>query len=157
MYSIARQQGIWPVDLPVADAFHLGYLPPNEVLAVATGSQGEKNTALSRMANDSHPHLQLDKGDTVIYSAIAIPGNEDSIKRVNSVLSARGVKVIMSEDSQLPIHASGHPCAEELKLMYHWVKPKIAIPVHGEEVHLKAHAMIAKECGVKKTLRGAKR
>ena len=150
MYSIARQQGIWPVDLPVADAFHLGYLPPNEVLAVATGSQGEKNTALSRMANDSHPHLQLDKGDTVIYSAIAIPGNEDSIKRVNSVLSARGVKVIMSEDSQLPIHASGHPCAEELKLMYHWVKPQIAIPVHGEEVHLKAHAMIAKECGVKK-------
>ena len=150
MYSIAKQQNIWPSDLSIVDGYHLGYLPPNEVLAVATGSQGERNTALSRMAHDSHPQLQLDKGDTVIYSAIAIPGNEDSIQRVNSALIAQGIKVILSEQSLLPIHASGHPCAEELKLMYHWVKPEIAIPVHGERVHLVAHADIAKQCGVKK-------
>jgi len=150
MYSIARQQNIWPSELPIADPFHLGYLPPHEVLAVATGSQGERNTALSRMANDSHPQLQLEKGDTVIYSAIAIPGNEESIKRVNDMLFARGIAVVMSEQSVLPIHASGHPCEEELKLMYHWVQPQIAIPVHGEEIHLHSHANIAKQCGVNK-------
>lgn len=150
MYSIARHQGIWPDDLPLADPFHLGYLPANEVLAVATGSQGEKNTALARMADDVHPQLQLDKGDTVIYSSIVIPGNEDAVERVNKTLKSRGVTTILSEESLLPIHASGHPCQEELKLMYHWVKPQIAIPVHGEAVHLRAHAELARQCGVKK-------
>lgn len=150
MYGIARQQGIWPDDLPLADAHHLGYLPPQEVLAVATGSQGEKNTALARMAKDVHPQIALDKGDTVIYSSIVIPGNEESVGRLNNALKARGIGVILSEESQLPVHASGHPCAEELKLMYHWVKPSIAIPVHGEREHLLAHANIAKQSGVTK-------
>lgn len=150
MYSIARQQGIWPDDLPLADPFHLGYLPPAEVLAVATGSQGEKNTALARVADDVHPQLQLAKGDTVIYSSIVIPGNEEGVARVNRALASRGIVTILSEDSVLPIHASGHPCQEELKLMYHWVKPQIAIPVHGEAAHLHAHAHIAKQSGVKK-------
>lgn len=150
MYAIARQQGIWPDDLPIADPSHLGYLPPNEVLAIATGSQGERNTALSRFAKDTHPHLQLDKGDTVLFSSIVIPGNEVSVKKLSDALKAKGVSVIHSEDSPLPIHASGHPCAEELKLMYHWVKPQIAIPVHGENEHLQAHADIAKTCGVSK-------
>jgi|TARA_Y100000052_G_scaffold27390_1_gene35021 ribonuclease J len=150
MYGIAKQQGIWPDDLPITDPQHLGYLPPQEVLAVATGSQGEKNTALARLARDNHPLLSLDKGDTVLFSSIVIPGNEDSVERLSKALSAKGVSVIHSEDSVLPIHASGHPCEEELKLMYHWVKPKIAIPVHGEHQHLKAHAEIAKLCGVTK-------
>lgn len=150
MYGIAKQQGIWPDDLPITDPQHLGYLPPQEVLAVATGSQGEKNTALARLARDNHPLLSLDKGDTVLFSSIVIPGNEDSVERLSKALSAKGVSVIHSEDSVLPIHASGHPCEEELKLMYHWVKPKIAIPVHGEHHHLKAHAEIAKLCGVTK-------
>lgn len=150
MYGIAKQQGIWPDDLPITDPQHLGFLPPHEVLAVATGSQGEKNTALARLARDNHPHLSLDKGDTVIFSSIVIPGNEESVGRLSKALSAKGVAVIHSEDSALPIHASGHPCAEELKLMYNWVKPKIAIPVHGEHLHLQAHADIAKACGVTK-------
>lgn len=150
MYSIARHQGIWPDDLPLADPFHLGYLPANEVLAVATGSQGEKNTALARMANDVHPQLQLDKGDTVVYSSIVIPGNEEAVERINRTLKSRGITTVLSEDSVLPIHASGHPCQEELKLMYHWVKPQIAIPVHGEALHLHAHAELARECGIKK-------
>ncbi|WP_338517839.1 ribonuclease J [Alteromonas gracilis] len=150
MYGIAKQQGIWPDSLTLADPQHLGYLPAHEVLAVATGSQGEKNAALSRMAKDAHPHLQLEKGDTVIFSSIVIPGNEETVGRLTKSLDAKGVKVIHSADSTLPIHASGHPCAEELKLMYHWVKPKIAIPVHGEEEHLKVHAEIARECGITK-------
>ena len=120
------------------------------MLAIATGSQGERNTALSRFAEDTHPHLQLDKGDTVLFSSIIIPGNEVSVRKLSDALKAKGVFVIHSEDSPLPIHASGHPCAEELKLMYHWVKPQIAIPVHGEHEHLLAHADIAKTCGVSK-------
>ncbi len=154
MYGIAKQQGIWPDDLPVSDPQHLGYLPPHEVLAVATGSQGEKNTALARFAKDTHPYLSLDKGDTVLFSSIVIPGNEESVDRLSKALQAKGVTVIHSEDSTLPIHASGHPCEEELKLMYHWVKPNIAIPVHGEHQHLQAHANIAKACGIKKTYVG---
>ncbi len=150
MYGIAKQQGIWPDDLVVTDPHHLGYLPPDEVLAIATGSQGEPNAALSRLAKDTHPHLQLAKGDTVLLSSIIIPGNEESVGKLSQALRARGVTVIHSEDSPLPIHASGHPCAEELKLMYHWVKPQIAIPVHGEVSHLKAHAQIARECGIAK-------
>lgn len=150
MYGIARQQGIWPDDLPITDPQHLGYLPPKEVLAVATGSQGEKNAALARLARDSHPHLSLEKGDTVLFSSIVIPGNEECVGRLSKALLAKGVSVIHSEDSILPIHASGHPYEEELKLMYHWVKPKIAIPVHGEHEHLQAHANIAKACGVTK-------
>ena len=154
MYGIAKQQGIWPDDLPVTDPQHLGYLPPHEVLAVATGSQGEKNTALARFAKDTHSYLSLDKGDTVLFSSIVIPGNEESVDRLSKALQAKGVTVIHSEDSTLPIHASGHPCEEELKLMYHWVKPTIAIPVHGEHQHLQAHANIAKACGIKKTYVG---
>ena len=136
--------------MPIADAQHLGYLPPHEVLAVATGSQGEKNTALARLAKDNHPHLQLEKGDSVLFSSIVIPGNEKSVERLSTLLLAKGVTVVHSEDSPLPIHASGHPCEEELKLMYRWVKPKISIPVHGEHLHLAAHANIAKKSGVSK-------
>lgn len=154
MYGVAKQQGIWPEELTVVDAHHMGYLPSSEVLAVATGSQGERNTALARLADDTHPLLQLEKGDTVVYSAMVIPGNEDSVARVNTKLAARNINVIMSETHDLPIHASGHPCEEELKLMYHWVKPKIAIPVHGEPKHIAAHANVARACGVKITYEG---
>lgn len=150
MYAIAKLQGIWPDDLSIAEPQHLGYLPANEVLGVATGSQGEKNAALARLAKDNHPHLQLEKGDTVIFSSIVIPGNEETVGRLTALLETKGVEVIHSENSTLPIHASGHPCAEEIKLMYHWVKPEIAIPVHGEHEHLQAHANIARECGIQK-------
>ncbi|MEW9796580.1 ribonuclease J [Alteromonas sp. CYL-A6] len=154
MVGIARQQGIWPDSLTLIDPAHAGYLPANEVLAVVTGSQGEHRAALHRLAADTHPHLTLEASDTVIFSSIIIPGNEDAVARVTRMLSARGIAVIHSEQSTLPIHASGHPCAEEVRLMYEWVKPAIAIPVHGEPVHLQAHADIAKASGVKKHYTG---
>lgn len=150
MYGIARQTDVWPQDLSVIDAHHMGYLPPEEVLAVATGSQGEPHAAMNRLALDSHPALSLDKGDMVIFSSIVIPGNEDAVERLTARFHGRGISMLQSEDSPLPIHASGHPCQEELKLMYHWVKPQIAIPVHGENQHLEAHVAIAKETGVRK-------
>ena len=150
MYSIARKTGFWPDELPLVDPAHLGYLPPDEVMAVATGSQGEPRAALGRIARDSHPQLSLDKGDMVIFSSIVIPGNEKSVASLLRQFAAQGITTLQSEDSQLPIHASGHPCAEELALMYEWVKPQIAIPVHGEPEHLQAHADVAKATGVKK-------
>ncbi|MBD3584224.1 ribonuclease J [Salinimonas sp. HHU 13199] len=150
MYSIARRLDVWPDHLKLIDPDHAGYLPPAEVLAVATGSQGEQRAALARMARDDHHQLSLDKGDTVIFSSIVIPGNEQLVGALISQLNGLGITTITSEDSQLPIHASGHPCAEELKLMYSWVKPQIAIPVHGEPEHLDAHGQVAKSAGVRK-------
>lgn len=150
MYSIAKQTGYWPEDLTLVDPEHIGYLPPEEVLIVATGSQGERNAALTRMAQERHHQVVLQKGDTVIFSTIVIPGNEKPVARLVEQFVAKGVHVIESANSVLPIHASGHPCSEELKLMYHWVKPDIAIPVHGEPAHLAAHADVAKEAGVRK-------
>lgn len=150
MYGIARKLNIWPEDLPLVEPEHLGYLPAHEVLAVATGSQGEPRAALSRMARDGHPQLALEKGDTIIFSSIIIPGNEKSVMTLVRQFEGQGINTLLSEDSTLPIHASGHPCAEELALMYNWVKPQIAIPVHGEPEHLTAHGEVAKRAGIKK-------
>ena len=150
MYSIAKLKGFWPEDCEVIDSSHVGYLPREEVLLVATGSQGETRAALGRLANDNHPHLSLDKGDTVLFSSIVIPGNEPGVNAMLAKFKAMGIETILSEASVLPIHASGHPCQDELRLMYNWVKPQIAIPVHGEPVHLEAHGKVAKRAGVKK-------
>lgn len=150
MYSIARHQGVWPDELPLIDPEHMGYLPADEVLAVATGSQGEPRAALSRMARDSHHQLVLEKNDLVIFSSIVIPGNEAAVSRLVTQLDGLGVDTLQSADSPLPIHASGHPCQEELALMYQWVQPQIAIPVHGEAEHLQAHADVAGRVGIKK-------
>ena len=155
MVGIAKQLGYWPEDLVLADANHLGYLPPEEVLLVATGSQGETRAALARMARDDHPAVSLGKGDQVIFSSIVIPGNEAAVSRLVKGFHGIGVSTLLSEESPLPIHASGHPCEEELKLMYHWVQPQIAIPVHGEKAHINAHCEIAKSCGVRKTYSGS--
>ncbi|MEO0974237.1 MAG: MBL fold metallo-hydrolase RNA specificity domain-containing protein, partial [Pseudomonadota bacterium] len=94
-------------------------------------------------------------GDTVVFSAKVIPGNERSVERLIGRLEDMGVHVIASEDADLPIHASGHPAADELERMYRWVQPGIAIPTHGEQAHLSANARIAKKSGVPRQLLGA--
>jgi len=154
MISIAKQTDYWPEDLPVINSHHLGYLPPESVLAAATGSQGEPRTALARLATDKQFDMELDKGDTVIFSSRVIPGNEQAVTALISKLKAKGVAVIEAEDSEQPIHASGHPHQDELRAMYSWVQPQIAIPVHGEEEHMKKNAEIAKECHVPRQLTG---
>ncbi len=152
--SAARAAGLWPVEHKLIESSAMGYFPRDELLVVATGSQGEPRAALSRLATDRHPDLSLDEGDTVVFSSKVIPGNERSVERLIGRLEDMGVRVIMSEDAQLPIHASGHPAAEELRRMYSWVQPQIAIPTHGEEQHLKANAAIAGDCGVSRQLLG---
>jgi ribonuclease J len=124
-----------------------GYLPPEKVVALCTGSQGEPRAALSRIAQDEHPEVTLAKGDRVIFSARPIPGNEKAIARVINGLVRQGIEVIT--DRTHLVHVSGHPRRGEMEDMYRWVRPKIAIPAHGEALHLAEHAKLARAVGVK--------
>ena len=132
-----------PPFIPVSE---IGYLPRNEVLLLCTGSQGEPRSALARIADDDHPEVTLDPGDTVIFSSREIPGNERSIGRLLNRLASLGIDVVTARDKH--VHVSGHPAKDELIQMYQWVRPKIAVPVHGEARHLIAHAELARECQV---------
>lgn len=152
--SAAKATGHWPPELEVIDAFHAGYLLKHEVLALATGSQGESRAALGQMAQDNYRNLSLEADDLVIFSSIVIPGNEKLISRMVELFQQRNIRTILAEDNPKPIHASGHPCQDELKMMYDWVKPQLAIPTHGEPQHLQANAAIATQCHVPKSLTG---
>lgn len=154
MNQAARAAGLWHAEDQIISPSHLGYLPGHEVLAVATGSQGEPRTALRRLAAGNHPDFELEAGDRVIFSARAIPGNEEAIESLITRLKAMGVEVITAEQTSRPIHASGHPASEELEAMYGWVQPDIAIPVHGEAEHMRVHADIARASGASRALVG---
>jgi ribonuclease J len=127
-----------------------GYLPPDKVVALCTGSQGEPRAALARIAEDEHPNVTLGKGDRVIFSSRAIPGNEIAVGRVINGLVAQGIEVIT--DRTHLVHVSGHPRRAELEDLYRWVRPQIAIPVHGEALHLAEHAALARKVGVPQAL-----
>ncbi|TVP52055.1 MAG: ribonuclease J [Halomonadaceae bacterium] len=154
MQAAARATGLWLDQHPLINPAHLGYLPSHEVLAVATGSQGEPRTALTRLARDDHPDLTLEPGDTVLFSARAIPGNEADIQRLMDQLRDRGIRIITPEMSELPIHASGHPAADELRKLFGWIRPGLLIPVHGEAEHMQANHDLAADCGIHKRLLG---
>lgn len=121
----------------------LGHFPDEKTVIITTGSQGESMAALSRIAADLHKRVQIKPGDVVILSSNPIPGNEKAVSRVINELSEKGAKVIFQD-----AHVSGHACQEELKLIYSLVKPKYAIPVHGEYRHLTANALIAESLGI---------
>ncbi len=121
-------------------------LPRDKVVMICTGSQGEPRAALSRIARDDHPNVSFDPDDVVIFSSRIIPGNEVPIGRLQNHLTAMGVRVITERDHF--VHVSGHPARDELRQMYQWVRPQIAVPVHGEPQHLRAHAELARECQV---------
>lgn len=117
-------------------------LPPHRVLYLCTGSQGEPRAALTRIAAGDHPHVSLGPGDTVIFSSRVIPGNERLIHEMQNTFAKRGVEVISPDDHD--VHVSGHPARDELADMYSWLRPQIAVPVHGEERHLMEHVRLAK-------------
>lgn len=146
----ARRSGYLKDVPPFLDDEQADTLPPGNVIYVCTGSQGEPRAALSRISNDDHPGLRLAEGDVVIFSSRAIPGNERAIDRIKNRFLAKGVSVITDRDA--PVHVSGHPYREELKLIYGWLKPKIAIAVHGEHMQQEKHAALAKDCGVEQTV-----
>ena len=148
--QVARETGYMEgvQELRPVDAYN--YLPPNKVVALCTGSQGEPRAALSRIALDQHPNVTLSRGDRVIYSARTIPGNEREVGRVINGLIDQGVEVIT--DRTHLVHVSGHPRRAELEELIGWVRPKILIPVHGEALHLTEHAALARRCGVKEVV-----
>jgi ribonuclease J len=121
-------------------------LPRNKVLALCTGSQGERRAALARIADAEHPTVTLDAGDRVIFSARPIPGNEKAITHVINGLIRQGIEVI-TERTHL-VHVSGHPRRDEMKEVYRWVRPRLVVPVHGEPLHLAEHAALARAMGI---------
>ncbi len=137
---------------PMIDARDVGYLPRDEVLLLCTGSQGEPRGALWRIARGDHPDVGLEPGDAVIFSSRVIPGNEVGIHALQNALVEEGIEVFTDRDA--PIHVSGHPARDELTQMYQWVRPRIAIPVHGEARHMAAQAEIAEACQVPEVLVG---
>ncbi|MBB6310117.1 ribonuclease J [Xanthobacter tagetidis] len=144
--GVAREEGLLD-GVPAfrgADAF--GFLPREKVVAILTGSQGEQRAALRRIADDDHPEIALSPGDLVVFSSRTIPGNEKVVNHIINALVRRGVEVMTDRDGL--VHVSGHPRRGELKQMYEMVRPQVAIPVHGEALHLHEHAKLAKSLGV---------
>jgi ribonuclease J len=127
------------------DAFHS--MPRDRVMVLLTGSQGEPRAALARIANDDHPEVSLDRGDTIIFSSRTIPGNEKAVNRLINSLITAGVQVITDRDRL--VHVSGHPRRGELTRMYEWLKPEVVVPVHGEALHLHENAKLARSLGIK--------
>lgn len=143
---IARATG-YLKDIPTfLDERKVNSLDPAKVLIVCTGSQGETNSALSKIAFENHKTISLDKGDVLIFSSRIIPGNERVVLNVQNALAEKGIKIITNADYD--IHASGHPSREELTHLYNLVRPKVLVPIHGEKVHLYKHEEIAKEYGI---------
>jgi ribonuclease J len=151
MHDAARENG-YLADVPAfLTPKEAGYLPRDEVLLICTGSQGEARATLPRIAAGRHPEIILEEGDVAIFSSRIIPGNEKSIDRLQARLIQMGVEIVTTEDEF--VHVSGHPAREELRQMYQWLRPHIAIPVHGENPHLDAHTMLARDCQVPNVLR----
>ena len=122
-------------------------LPPEKVMYIATGTQGDEKAALARIARGVHRSVQLNSGDTVLMSSKVIPGNERRVNIMFNNLARLGVNIVT--ERQEKIHVSGHPYQDDLKEMYSWVKPEYLIPVHGEMLHLVEHAKFARKCGLK--------
>ena len=122
------------------------YIPRKNLVIICTGSQGERRSALYRIAYNAHKHINLEIGDLVIFSSRDIPGNEKFINNLKNLLIRQKVEIITNDDDL--VHVSGHGYAEEIKKMYDWTRPYISIPVHGESIHLLAHSKLAQSSQV---------
>jgi ribonuclease J len=150
MVEAARECG-YLLDMPVCiSEQQAGWLPREKVLFICTGSQGEPRATMTKLANGEHRDLVLEAGDTAVFSARVIPGNDRAVGRLQNALMARGVKIVTDGDPV--IHVSGHPARDELVRVYQWVRPKIAVPVHGEVRHMVEHAALARTCQVPETV-----
>lgn len=145
--DIARRLGYLDIpDEDIVDAYDLKGIPPEQVVIMCTGSQGEPLSALARISSGDHKTIDMDEGDTVIISATPVPGNEKAVTRVINSLAKTGADVY--DKKRAMVHVSGHAGAEELKLVLSIVSPKAFMPVHGEATHLRAHAKLAEATGV---------
>ncbi|WP_395710788.1 ribonuclease J [Reyranella sp.] len=137
----------FPACIPESQA---GFLPRDKVVLICTGSQGEPRASMAKLAKGDHRDLVLEAGDTAVFSSRVIPGNEHSVGRLQNALLARGVEIVT--DSDVNVHVSGHPARDELVQVYQWIRPKIAVPVHGELRHMVEHASLARACQVPETI-----
>jgi ribonuclease J len=150
MESTEIAQDLGYIEVPPGLIINPGQMrdyPPDELLVLISGTQGEPMSALSRAAVDNHKHARIEAGDTVVLSSRIIPGNEKSIFRVIDHLSRREANVIFDDGSHGLIHVSGHGCQEELRLLINLVRPKFFVPVHGDYRNLRRHAQLAMETG----------
>lgn len=147
--EVAIETGYLPQSFTYLDQQRFSDLSRNKVVVLCTGSQGEPRAAIARIAEDEHPDISLDKGDLVIFSSRTIPGNERAVSRVQNALARLGTEIIT--DAEALVHVTGHPRRDELKDMYSWIRPKIAVPMHGEARHLREHAKLARACGAEQT------
>jgi ribonuclease J len=142
----ARETGYLNGDVRFLTEDEGAALHPDQAVYLCTGCQGEPRAAMARIAGDSHPRISLSSGDTVIFSSKIIPGNERTIGNLHNRLIKRGIEIITEKEET--VHVSGHPCRDELRQMYQWIRPQIAIPVHGEARHMEAHGALARELQV---------
>jgi ribonuclease J len=143
--GVAIDNGYLPRSFRYVPQQEYRYLPREEVVCLMTGSQGEPRAALARVADNEHPDLTLDKGDLMIFSSRTIPGNERGVETIQNSLVRMGVEILT--DSDALVHVTGHPRRDELRQMYAWTRPKIAIPMHGEARHLRENARLAGASG----------
>ena len=147
MLKVATELGYLNVPAnTIVDLASIKSLPKNKVVIVSTGSQGENMSALYRMAFNTHKQVDIVSGDRIIISASAIPGNEKAVSKIINELFRKGADVVYEKSEGL--HASGHACQEELKIVHALLKPRFFIPVHGEQRHLQLHAKLAKDMGM---------
>jgi len=144
--GIARELGMMEGLPPFLDHDAFKTLPRNKVCLLVTGSQGEPRAAIARIAREEHPAIDLNAGDRVIFSSWAIPGNEREVIDIQNLLIDRGIQVITQNDAL--VHTTGHPRRDELRRLYDLVRPGVLVPVHGEAMHLEAHAKLGRIHGV---------
>ena len=149
MYKAAKECGYLSDIADFAEDKEIKKMNKDEVLVISTGCQGEPLAAVNKIASGSHPNISLGKGDAIIFSSKIIPGNDKKIYELFNKFCKTGVEVFTEKDHF--VHVSGHPGQEEVALMYKYLKPRISIPVHGEAVHIHAHAKFAKLHGCKYT------
>ncbi|HRY08241.1 MAG TPA: ribonuclease J, partial [Hyphomicrobiaceae bacterium] len=144
--EVARETGYLPEDLRYLDQQQFKYIDRHDVVLLCTGSQGEPRAAMARIADKEHPDIQFAKGDLVVFSSRTIPGNERSVGRIQNALVRMGCEILT--DAEALVHVTGHPRRDELKQMYEWIRPQVAVPMHGEARHIDAHAELARAAGV---------
>ena len=148
--DIATELGYLDGVPPFREVEELAMLPAGNVVLILSGSQGEPRAALARVAAGEDRRINLGRGDTMVFSARTIPGNERPVIDIMNKLTAAGVRIIT--DRERLVHASGHPRAGELKSLYGWLRPEILVPVHGEASHLAAQTELGRDAGIKTML-----
>jgi ribonuclease J len=151
MAAAAESVGLFKGHAAFLSDAEAGRFPDDQILYLCTGSQGETRAALARIADGNHPHVRLGAGDHCVFSSRIIPGNEVPIRNLQNKMAERGIRLYTERDHP-GIHVSGHPCRDELKEMYAWARPKIAVPTHGERRHLLEHAALARDLQIGQTI-----